>query len=156
MNVCFVCFGNVCRSPTAEIIFFELVKEAGLSESIRVTSAGVAAVSGQPLDQGSAATLRRHGYRHLAHSARRFGPHWFDNCDLIMVSDAEVAQHVLDSARTDEERQRVRLLAPDGVPNPWGGDRTAYESAYDSIDRACRELLRSLRPDAAPGALGQA
>ena len=43
VRVCFVCLGNICRSPTAEGIFRHLVREAGLDESFEIDSAGTAA-----------------------------------------------------------------------------------------------------------------
>ena len=38
--VLFVCMGNICRSPTAEGVFRDIVKSAGLEELIQIDSAG--------------------------------------------------------------------------------------------------------------------
>ena len=144
MNVCFVCYGNICRSPTAEIIFYNLVKEAGLSDHIRVTSAGIGAMRGQPLYPGSAEAMRRHGYNNLTHSSRQFWPSWFNACDLVLASDESVAQTLRNFARNDEERSRVVLLAGRDIPNPWGGATEDYEAVFQIIDGACRDLLLAL------------
>ena len=39
-RVLFVCTGNICRSPTAEGVFLQMVREAGLADSIVIDSAG--------------------------------------------------------------------------------------------------------------------
>ena len=37
-RILFVCHGNICRSPMAEFVMKELVREAGRSDEIRVAS----------------------------------------------------------------------------------------------------------------------
>ncbi len=39
-RICFVCTGNICRSPMAETVFKSLVKKAGLESKVAVISAG--------------------------------------------------------------------------------------------------------------------
>ncbi|MCG7982538.1 MAG: low molecular weight phosphotyrosine protein phosphatase, partial [Candidatus Thiodiazotropha lotti] len=34
VNVLFVCMGNICRSPTAQGVFRDIVEKAGLSDRI--------------------------------------------------------------------------------------------------------------------------
>ncbi|NYB77286.1 MAG: low molecular weight phosphotyrosine protein phosphatase, partial [Stenotrophomonas maltophilia] len=38
--ICFVCLGNICRSPTAEVVMRHQVESAGLGDRIEVDSAG--------------------------------------------------------------------------------------------------------------------
>jgi protein-tyrosine phosphatase len=63
LNVLFVCFGNVCRSPLAErLLRWRLAEQLDdLSEHVEVTSAGVCAVVGRPMDAKAAAELARLG-----------------------------------------------------------------------------------------------
>ncbi|MEW1834531.1 low molecular weight protein-tyrosine-phosphatase [Microbacterium sp. NPDC079995] len=145
MKVCFVCFGNICRSPTAEIVMREKVERVGLADRISVASAGVGASPGDPLDPGSAATLRSHGHSALEHSATTFGSTAFKEYDLVVVVDRLTALHVLLSAEANEDREKVQYLSKRGeVPNPWRGTEADYEEVYDLIDRACDELLVEL------------
>ena len=43
IRICFVCLGNICRSPTAEGVMLKLVEDAGLTDRIRIDSAGTGA-----------------------------------------------------------------------------------------------------------------
>jgi protein-tyrosine phosphatase len=63
LHVCFVCTGNICRSPTAAVVFTEHLRRAGLAESVRVSSAGVGQWHvGQSIDARAGAELARRGY----------------------------------------------------------------------------------------------
>ena len=71
-SVCFICLGNICRSPTAEGVFRDLVERAGLADAIAIDSAGTAAYhSGEPPDKRSAAAARDRGIT-LGGRARQF------------------------------------------------------------------------------------
>ena len=42
IRLCFVCLGNICRSPTAEGVMLDLVQREGLSKDFVNESAGTA------------------------------------------------------------------------------------------------------------------
>ena len=60
--VLFVCTGNICRSPTAEGVLRKLANERGLTEHIKIDSAGIGTWHvGDPPDLRSTETAKRHG-----------------------------------------------------------------------------------------------
>jgi len=60
-RVLFVCLGNICRSPTAEVVFRDAARRAGLAHRVEIDSAGTGEWHvGSPPD-----------YRAVAHAARR-------------------------------------------------------------------------------------
>ena len=62
IRICFVCLGNICRSPTAEGIMRHLVRESGLQAHLHIDSAGTGAWhAGEAPDQRSAATAKLRG-----------------------------------------------------------------------------------------------
>ena len=78
-RICFVCTGNICRSPMAETVFKELVRRAGLEPSIAVSSAGTGDWHvGEPSDERTLAALAAQGFNGSGHRARQFDPSWFD------------------------------------------------------------------------------
>ncbi|MEC8424342.1 MAG: low molecular weight protein-tyrosine-phosphatase, partial [Myxococcota bacterium] len=87
ISVCFVCLGNICRSPTAEGVFRERVDEAGLSDRIHIDSAGTGAYhAGEPADPRSRAEARRRGVE-LRSISRQFQPSDFQRFDYILAMD---------------------------------------------------------------------
>ena len=156
VRVCFVCLGNICRSPTAEGIFRQRVHEAGLEGRFRVESAGTGGYHvGEPPDARAAATARGRGVE-LSGRARQFRARDFRRFDHVVAMDAENRRDLLALAPDDEARAKVSLLrdfdpeSPSGaaVPDPYYGGDGGFDEVFDVCDAACRGLLARLRLDA--------
>jgi protein-tyrosine phosphatase len=155
-RVLFVCMGNICRSPAAEIVFRHLVDEAGLDGRIDIDSAGTIGYHrGNPPDPRMAETLRARGYT-IAGRARQVRPADLLDFDLLLVADEDnrADVHALDP--DGSHRDKVRLLtefctghdAP-RVPDPYYGGRRGFEQVADLIEDACAGLLEHLRAELA-------
>ncbi|WP_433774227.1 low molecular weight protein-tyrosine-phosphatase [Microbacterium sp. gxy059] len=152
-RVCFVCTGNICRSPMADVVFAHLAAEAGLADRFVVSSAGTGDWHvGDPADPRAVAALARRGYDGTAHRARQFDPAWFDDLDLVVALDRGHERALRRAARTDADRDKVRLLLsfdPDrveeDVPDPYYDDDRAFEDALTMVEDASRALLARLR-----------
>ena len=73
-KICFVCLGNICRSPTAEGIFQHLVNQRGLQSCFYIDSAGTSAFHiGEPANSKSQWVANQQGLK-LHSKARRFEP----------------------------------------------------------------------------------
>ena len=152
MRICFVCLGNICRSPTAEGVMAKLLAEAGLDGRIHVDSAGTGDWhAGELPDPRSRAAARRRGLE-LTHRARQFTRADLDQFDLVVVMDEDNLRHVRLLAG-GRERPPIRLLrsfdpdAPPGapVPDPYAGDEDGFDHVLDLCERACRGLLEHVR-----------
>ena len=154
-RVCFVCTGNICRSPTAEIVFRHLVSEADLDGAVDVDSAGTGSWhSGDDADPRAIRTMKAAGYEVPRHRARQFRPTDFAERDLIVALDAGHEWTLRRWARTEEEADKVRLLrsfdpaAAGGrdldVPDPYSG-ASSFPHVLGLIEAACRGLLDDVR-----------
>src|SRR6476646_10579706 len=86
-RVCFVCTGNICRSPMAESVFRAHVERAGLDELVEVDSAGTGGWhEGDGADERTVAVLEAGGYE-SDHAARQFQASWFSRLDLVIALD---------------------------------------------------------------------
>jgi protein-tyrosine phosphatase len=109
-SVCFVCTGNICRSPIAEAVFRSHAADAGLDGRISVGSAGTSGWhEGEPADPRTMRTLESAGYE-LAHAARQFQPEWFDELDLVIALDEGHRSELRALARTPQDAAKIHLL----------------------------------------------
>lgn len=152
-RVCFVCLGNICRSPTAEGVFRHLVREAGLTDRIRIDSAGTAAYHvGEPPDRRSAQAAAERGVE-LTGSARRFERRDFERFDYVVAMDGSNHRDLLGLASTDDEVAKLSMLrsfdpdSPDDadVPDPYYGGPDGFANVFDICRAGCAGLLAHIR-----------
>jgi len=153
VSVCFVCLGNICRSPTAEGVFRHLVAAAGLGDAFAIESAGTAGYhTGAHPDRRSAAAAQARGIALLSR-ARRFEDADFERFDYILAMDRQNLAELTHRAATPEARGKVRLLrmfdpqaSPDAeVPDPYYGGADGFEVVLDICQRACEGFLTYAR-----------
>jgi protein-tyrosine phosphatase len=163
-RICFVCTGNICRSPIAEVVLRRLVEDDGLAGSVEVDSAGTGAWHlGDGADPRAVDVLRGNGYDGSAHRARAFAADWFADRDLVVALDRGHLRSLTSAARGETERGKVRLLRsfdPDAPPDadvadPYYGGARDFAGVLDQVERACRGLLdevtRVLHDSTVPG-----
>lgn len=152
-RVCFVCTGNICRSPMAESVFRARVAEAGLDGLVEVDSAGTGGWhEGDPADPRTVSVLEEHGYGG-GHTARQFQPPWFTRLDLVIALDSGHFKALRRLAPSPEDAAKVRLLrsydpaAGDDldVPDPYYGGRDGFEECLKMVEAASTGLLSEVR-----------
>lgn len=151
ISICFVCLGNICRSPTAEACFRHLVRREGLEHRFEIDSAGTAGYhAGEPADPRTRAAAKARGVD-ITSIARKVTREDFDRFDFLIAMDRENVANLLRLAPNDEARAKVHLFrdfdpnAPKGseVPDPYyeGG----FDRVFDLCEAAARGLLDHLR-----------
>jgi protein-tyrosine phosphatase len=156
-RVCFVCSGNICRSPTAEVVTRELVADAGLTDEVEVDSAGTGGWHvGDDADRRAIAALRHRGYPIRRHCARQFQPADFAERDLVVALDSGHLRELRQLAQTPEDAAKVRLLrsfdpaadpADLDVPDPYYARAAEFDHVLDLVEASCRGLLAQIRAD---------
>jgi protein-tyrosine phosphatase len=153
MRLCFVCLGNICRSPTAEGVMRDLVRREGLDETFAIESAGTAAYHvGELPDRRTRATAKARGIE-LTSRARHFQRSDFARLDLVLAMDRANRETLLALAPDELARGKVLLLRsfePDAeldadVPDPYYGGQEGFERVFEICEAACRGLLAHLR-----------
>ena len=152
INVLFVCLGNICRSPTAEGVFSALVEKEGLSQSIRIDSAGTGAWhTGSPPDDRAQAAAKARGYDLSLQRARKIIDTDFHIFHYIVAMDRKNYTDLLHIA-PPETRSKIQLFltfAPNlsvaEVPDPYYGSPDGFARVLDLIESASHGLLRDIR-----------
>ncbi|MGP2438751.1 low molecular weight protein-tyrosine-phosphatase [Streptomyces sp. JW3] len=151
-RVCFVCTGNICRSPMAEAVFHARLAEAGLDGLVEADSAGTDGWhEGEGADPRTVDVLEAHGYA-VDHTARRFHASWFARLDLVIALDAGHLSDLRRLAPTARDAAKVRLLrsydpGADGldVPDPYYGGADGFEECLEMVEAASTGLLAAVR-----------
>ena len=143
-KIIFVCYGNTCRSPMAEYIMRHLLKEAGLADKVRVSSAGCKS-SGEPMNAGIRKELARNNIPFDNHRSKVFTAQNYQQADCIIAMDGGIVGKIERKVGGDPDK-KIRLLndadgKPLSVSNPFNTHN--YSKAYAEIYRGCVELLKT-------------
>jgi protein-tyrosine phosphatase len=152
VKILFVCLGNICRSPTAEVVFRAVASREAPEMVLEVDSAGTAGYHvGEVPDRRTRQAAARRGYDLSALRARVVEPRDFEYYDLILAMDRENLRS-LERRAPPQARERLRLFlefAPEAgiseVPDPYYGGPNGFEDVLDLIEAASRGLIEHLR-----------
>lgn len=152
IGVLFVCLGNICRSPLAEALFREAVREEGLADRFRIDSAGTSGYhDGEPPDARTTATAQRRGVT-VGGVSRRVTAADVDAFDYLVVMDADNLREVrrLTGGREAPTVVRLREFDPQAsgdldVPDPYFGGPDGFDRVHDIVERSARGLLAHIR-----------
>jgi len=152
IRVLFVCMGNICRSPTAEAVFREYVKNAGLAASIEIDSAGTHNYHvGNTPDGRTQRAAQQRGYDMAQLRGRQVDGADFGRFDYVLAMDHAnlsslqkitppdsnvLAELFLTYARHHAERE---------VADPYYGGADGFERVLDMIEDAAEGLLHEIR-----------
>ena len=144
MKILMVCLGNICRSPLAEGILQSKVGEKHVIES---AGTGDWHVGEQP-DRRAIATAKKYGVDISDQRAMHFNALFFDEFDLIFAMDKQNSIDLQNLARTEEERQKIKLILKEGldrahnVPDPYYENDEAFEEVYHLLDEATDGIIK--------------
>jgi len=148
-EICFVCLGNICRSPLAEGVFQTLVSDQGLQNQIIIHSAGTGHWHvGMPPDERMQATARQKGIQ-LTSRAQQIQGTDIRRFDLVLAMDRSnlQAMEYLVSAETAARKLRLfRSFDPEAggdldVPDPYYGGDAGFEHVFEIVHRTCPPIL---------------
>jgi protein-tyrosine phosphatase len=155
VSVLMVCMGNICRSPMADAVLRHLVDEAGLTDRVRVDSAGTHSYHlGNEPHEETQAELARRGVDVGEQVSRLVTSADLDAFDLVVAMDranlGELRALAQQAGGVDAVHAELSLLLDhaddelqvDEVPDPYyvGG----YDRVYDLVDAGCRGLLEQI------------
>jgi len=148
-RILFVCTGNICRSPTAEAFFNDLVKQVGLQDQMAADSVGIANWhAGKPPDSRAIDALRNRGVDMSSLRARVITSDDYWQNDYLLAMDHTHMDFLQTHAGSDAGEIRMFLESlgrKDDVPDPFYGDKQDFEHALDLIEDGCRAWFEKIR-----------
>ncbi len=153
IKVLFVCLGNICRSPLAEGIFNNKIRELSLQRFLHSDSCGTSDWHlGERPDNRSMQIAGANGIQ-LVHQGRQINVRDFDEFDYILAMD-EDNLHSLKQIHDPDSDPRARLMlmrefdpepGPMNVPDPYFGGEDGFLQVYEILDRSCDALLKFIQ-----------
>ncbi len=151
-RVLFVCMGNICRSPMAEGVFRQLVRQTGLDDVVKVDSAGTHAFhAGEGPDKRAQSTAAKRGFDIADLRARQVQDKDFEAYDLILAMDWDDLS-LLQQMAPKKSHHKLQLLMRFAtehesatIPDPYYGAQPGFEQTLDFIEDACAGLLEVAR-----------
>jgi protein-tyrosine phosphatase len=155
-KIVFVCTGNICRSPMAEVATRSeadgttLADGAPLGDRLHITSAGTGPWhEGEPMDPRTGAALRRAGYPDHPHVAHQISVPGLDQNDLIVALDRRHQQTLRSLGSDPSHLFLLRAFDPSAgaasdVPDPFYGDDAEFDACLSMIADGCRGLVTAL------------
>jgi protein-tyrosine phosphatase len=152
VRFCFVCLGNICRSPTAEAVMRDLVRRAGLEDAVEIASAGTGDWHvGQTADPRSIAAAKERGIT-IAGRARQWDAADWNRFDYVLAMDRKNFNELRKTAPSGVAEQKLHMFrsfdpdAPAGasVPDPYLGEG-GFDVVIDQCVAACAPLLDHAR-----------
>lgn len=131
-SILVVCVGNICRSPVGERLLKDRLPR------LRVESAGLGALVGEPVDAQMAEVAAQHGLDVSGHAARQFSRDLARSFDLVLVMEPGHRAEILASAPELSGKTMAfdHWLGGTGIGDPYRRARDVHERAYEAIERA--------------------
>jgi protein-tyrosine phosphatase len=150
-----MCLGNICRSPTAEVVLRTRAAAVGLAGVVSIDSGGTGDWHlGDPMDSRARSVLHSSGYTMTRHRARRIDADWFDSRDLFLAMDranlTNVRAMAPDPVTADERVMLFRAFDPFAdeldaeVPDPYYGGMDEYRRVLTIVERTADALIEQL------------
>ena len=149
-RILFVCHGNICRSPMAEFVMKDLVRQAQLQDQFHIESAATSTEEiGNPVYPPARRKLAEHGIGCAGKTARQLSRSDYDRFDLLIGMDEWNIRNMTRMCGGDPEGKIIRLLdltdRPGDVADPWYTGN--FEATWRDVLCGCQALLKRLQPD---------
>ena len=142
-RIMFVCHGNICRSPMAEMVMAELLRKAGRDDVTTASAATSTEEIGNGIHPGTVRLLTRHNIPMRRHEAVQLTRRDAERYDLFIGMDAANLRNMRRILGNDAEGRIFNLLdfsdKPRDISDPWyTGD---FETTFSDIMEGCQALL---------------
>ncbi len=149
IKVLFVCLGNICRSPMAQIVFENMVKEKGLENLFEIESAGTEDYNERchaGIHRGTKDILTRNDITFSEHYSRMIRQKDYEYYDYIITMDSENISDLKLIIGHDKDKKISRLLdytaTPRNIKDPWYTGN--FDETFNDVVEGCEAFLKKL------------
>ena len=148
IRVLFVCLGNICRSPMAEMVFKDMVNKKGLTDKFYIDSAATSSEAvGDGIYYGTRDILKEQGIPFTEHISRQMTKEDYNKFDYILGMEEKNIRNILRIIGEDKNKKVFRLLdfseKPRDIADPWYTGN--FDSTYYDVEDGCNSFLEYLK-----------
>ena len=148
MKIMFVCHGNICRSPMAEMVLKKMVADSGIGDEIKIESRATSDEEiGNPIYPPARAVMEKHGVPYEKREATKIKRSDYDEYDMIIGMDSANIRNMHRIFGGDPNSKIMRLMEIAGrdadVSDPWYTGR--FEETYRDVTEGCRALIEIIK-----------
>lgn len=148
IRICFVCLGNICRSPMAEFIMKDKVKKLNFQNQYLIDSRGTSyEEQGNPMHPGTISKLEENNISYTTHYATRLEPSDYDKYDYFICMDNSNINNTKRIFKKYSSNKIFRLLditnLKRDVKDPWYTGN--FNETYNDINLGIDKLLEILQ-----------
>ena len=141
-KICFVCLGNICRSPMAEFMMKKKLKELNLeSEFLIVSRATSYEEEGNDIYPPAKRKLTMENIPFSNHKATRLEPNDYEKYDYFICMELRNVSNAIRILGDDKEHKIFTLLDKD-IADPWYSGN--FDETYDDLEVGLNALINNL------------
>jgi protein-tyrosine phosphatase len=155
VKICFVCLGNICRSPLAQGVFETLIAKENFQGLVHIESAGTGNWHvGKRPDKRMQATARKNSVD-MNSLARQFQPEDFDRFDLVIAMDQANFMDLAALCNPTTAEKKLKLFRsfdpenlskqPSDVPDPYYGGDEGFDNVFNIVHRTSPKILEFIK-----------
>ena len=146
IKICFVCLGNICRSPMAEFIMKDKIKKLNMQDNFFITSKATSyEENGNDMYIYAKDKLDEKNIPYTKHVAQRLEFNDYDKYDYFICMEDSNIRNTLKIFKEDKQNKIIKLSDKD-IEDPWytGNFDKTYNELIKGIDKLIKEALEKI------------
>ena len=139
-RICFICLGNICRSPMAEYILKDMLSKNNIDNVIVETRATSYEEQGNDMYPKAKKVLNQKGIPYNRREAKRLENKDYDKYDIFYYMEDKNLKNI---ERILESTDKCQKLLDKDIEDPWYTNN--FEKVFEEIEDGCKEIIKKLK-----------
>ena len=139
-RICFVCLGNICRSPMAEFILKQKLRNNNIDNVIVESRATSYEEEGNDTYYKAKQVLDKKNIKYTKRESTRLEKEDLNKYDVIYYMDDSNLYNI---KRILGESNKYKKLSTKDIEDPWYTNN--FDKVFEEIDEACNKILDTIK-----------